>query len=79
MSKTLETLKELHIPQDWWETENGINNNKWKNKVHNETLVTTITSQTNNADNNNTFNNTIQDSYIIMLVKIAVIGLGCIK
>ncbi|RHZ79319.1 hypothetical protein Glove_149g92 [Diversispora epigaea] len=111
MSKTLETLKKLHILRDAntrdadhlsfidvmlelilitvynivlqkvvthdltdqiiddWETENGISNNKWKKKVRNETLVTTVTSQTNNTDNNSTFNNTIQ----------AVIGLGCIK
>ncbi|RHZ82087.1 hypothetical protein Glove_114g63 [Diversispora epigaea] len=62
-----------------WETENGINNNKWKKKVHNETFNTTVTSQTNSIDNNNTLNNTIQDSYIIMLLKIVVIGLGCIK
>ncbi|RHZ86641.1 hypothetical protein Glove_48g175 [Diversispora epigaea] len=62
-----------------WKTENGISNNKWKKKVRNETLDTTITSQTNNTDNNSVLNNTIQDLYIIMLSKIAVIGLDCIK
>ncbi|RHZ83449.1 hypothetical protein Glove_92g59 [Diversispora epigaea] len=62
-----------------WETENGISNNKWKKKVHNETLDTTVTSQTNNTDNSSVLNNTTQDLYIIMLSKIAVIGLGCIK
>ncbi|RHZ45763.1 hypothetical protein Glove_655g2 [Diversispora epigaea] len=62
-----------------WETENGISNNKWKKKVRNETLDTTVTFQTNNTDNNSVLNNTTQDSYIIMLSKIAVIGLGCIK
>ncbi|RHZ52419.1 hypothetical protein Glove_461g6 [Diversispora epigaea] len=35
-----------------------------------------ITSQTNNTDNNSVLNNNL---YIIMLSKIAVIGLGCIK
>ncbi|RHZ62073.1 hypothetical protein Glove_344g75 [Diversispora epigaea] len=117
MYKTLEALKELHIPRDVsmrdadhlsfidvmlglipitvydiilqkvdrctavkkWETENGISNNKWKKKVRNETLDTTVTSQTNNTDNNSVLNNTTQDLYIIMLSKIAVIGLGCIK
>ncbi|RHZ80985.1 hypothetical protein Glove_130g85 [Diversispora epigaea] len=54
-----------------WKTENGISNNKWKKKVCNETLDTTVTSQTNNTDNNSVLNNTTQD--------IAVIGLGCIK
>ncbi|RHZ76822.1 hypothetical protein Glove_189g15 [Diversispora epigaea] len=62
-----------------WETENGISNNKWKKKVRNETLDTTVTSLTNNTDNNSVLNNTTQDLYIIMLSKIAVIGLGCIK
>ncbi|RHZ87111.1 hypothetical protein Glove_40g115 [Diversispora epigaea] len=62
-----------------WETENGISNNKWKKKVRNETLDTTVTSQTNNTDNNSVLNNTTQDLYIIMLSKIAVIGLDCIK
>ncbi|RHZ80318.1 hypothetical protein Glove_137g174 [Diversispora epigaea] len=62
-----------------WETENEISNNKWKKKVRNETLDTTVTSQTNNTDNNSVLNNTTQDLYIIMLSKIAVIGLGCIK
>ncbi|RHZ48913.1 hypothetical protein Glove_536g3 [Diversispora epigaea] len=62
-----------------WETENGISNNKWKKKVRNETLDTTVTSQINNTDNNSVLNNTTQDLYIIMLLKIAVIGLGCIK
>ncbi|RHZ72489.1 hypothetical protein Glove_242g173 [Diversispora epigaea] len=62
-----------------WETENGISNNKWKKKVRNETLDTTVTSQINNTDNNSVLNNTTQDLYIIMLSKIAVIGLGCIK
>ncbi|RHZ56094.1 hypothetical protein Glove_406g83 [Diversispora epigaea] len=62
-----------------WETENGISNNKWKKKVRNETLDTTVTSQTNNIDNNSAFNSTTQDLYIIMLSKTAVIGLGCIK
>ncbi|RHZ47604.1 hypothetical protein Glove_575g53 [Diversispora epigaea] len=52
-----------------WETENGISNNKWKKKVRNEILNTTVISQTNNTDNNSVFNNTIQ----------VVIGLGCIK
>ncbi|RHZ61586.1 hypothetical protein Glove_346g3 [Diversispora epigaea] len=56
-----------------WETENGISNNKWKKKVRNETLDTTVTSQTNNTDNNSVLNNTTQDLYIIMLSKIAVI------
>ncbi|RHZ73646.1 hypothetical protein Glove_230g173 [Diversispora epigaea] len=86
MCKTLEALKELHIPRDdrctavkKWKTENGISNNKWKKKVRNETLDTTVTSQTNNTDNNSVLNNTTQDLYIIMLSKIAVIGLGCIK
>ncbi|RHZ75134.1 hypothetical protein Glove_217g160 [Diversispora epigaea] len=108
MYKTLEALKELHIPRDVstrdadhlsfidvmlglipitdrctavkkWETENGISNNKWKKKVCNETLDTTVTSQTTNTDNNSVLNNTTQDLYIIMLSKIAVIGLGCIK
>ncbi|RHZ69108.1 hypothetical protein Glove_290g17 [Diversispora epigaea] len=59
-----------------WETENGISNNKWKKKIRNETLDTIVTSQTNNTDNNSVLNN---DLYIIMLSKIAVIGLGCIK
>ncbi|RHZ68905.1 hypothetical protein Glove_292g58 [Diversispora epigaea] len=62
-----------------WETENGISNNKWKKKVRNETLDTTVTSQTNNIDNNSAFNSTTQDLYIIMLSKIAIIELGCIK
>ncbi|RHZ76481.1 hypothetical protein Glove_197g68 [Diversispora epigaea] len=62
-----------------WETENGISNNKWKKKVRNETLDTTVTSQTNNTDDNSVLNNITQDLYIIMLSKIAVIGLGCIK
>ncbi|RHZ52170.1 hypothetical protein Glove_464g55 [Diversispora epigaea] len=130
LCKTLETLKELHIPRDvstlilitvydiilqkvvtheladqiiddvftkfklflhthiWkdrctvvkkWEAENEISNNKWKKKVRNETLVTTVTSQINNTDNNSAFNSTTQDLYIIMLSKIVVIGLGCIK
>ncbi|RHZ52390.1 hypothetical protein Glove_461g103 [Diversispora epigaea] len=43
-----------------WETENGISNNKWKKKVRNETLDTTVTSQTNNTDNNSVLNNTTQ-------------------
>ncbi|RHZ69695.1 hypothetical protein Glove_280g21 [Diversispora epigaea] len=59
-----------------WETENGISNNKWKKKIRNETLDTIVTSQTNNTDNNSVLNNNL---YIIMLSKIAVIGLGCIK
>ncbi|RHZ76476.1 hypothetical protein Glove_197g63 [Diversispora epigaea] len=62
-----------------WETEYGISNNKWKKKVCNETFDTTVISQTNNTDNNSVLNNTTQDLYIIMLSKIAVIGLGCIK
>ncbi|RHZ87128.1 hypothetical protein Glove_40g120 [Diversispora epigaea] len=41
-----------------WETENGISNNKWKKKVRNETLDTTVISQTNNTDNNSVLNNT---------------------
>ncbi|RHZ81563.1 hypothetical protein Glove_118g9 [Diversispora epigaea] len=44
-----------------WKTENGISNNKWKKKVRNETLDTTVTSQTNNTDNNSVLNNTTQD------------------
>ncbi|RHZ69010.1 hypothetical protein Glove_291g19 [Diversispora epigaea] len=86
MCKTLEALKELHISQDdrctvvkKWETENGISNNKWKKKICNKTLDTTVTSQTNNTDNNSVLNNTTQDLYIIMLSKTAVIGLDCIK
>ncbi|RHZ61230.1 hypothetical protein Glove_349g40 [Diversispora epigaea] len=59
-----------------WKTENGISNNKWKKKIRNETLDTIVTSQTNNTDNNSVLNNNL---YIIMLLKIAVIGLGCIK
>ncbi|RHZ87935.1 hypothetical protein Glove_28g46 [Diversispora epigaea] len=43
-----------------WETENGISNNKWKKKVRNETLDTTVISQTNNTDNNSVLNNTTQ-------------------
>ncbi|RHZ76798.1 hypothetical protein Glove_192g29 [Diversispora epigaea] len=39
-----------------WEIENGISNNKWKKKVRNETLDTTVTSQTNNTDNNSVLN-----------------------
>ncbi|RHZ82161.1 hypothetical protein Glove_113g6 [Diversispora epigaea] len=48
-------------------------------KVCNKTLDTTVTFQTNNTNNNSALNNTTQDLYIIMLSKIAVIGLGCIK
>ncbi|RHZ76165.1 hypothetical protein Glove_202g85 [Diversispora epigaea] len=62
-----------------WETENGISNNKWKKKIRNKTFDAAVTSQTNNIDNNSVFNNTTQDLYIIMLSKIVVIGLGCIK
>ncbi|RHZ56611.1 hypothetical protein Glove_399g10 [Diversispora epigaea] len=107
MCKTLETLKEFHIPRDVSMRDadhlsfidvmlglipiivydivlqkvvtHDLADQIIDDKVRNETLDTAVTSQTNNTDNNSAFNNTTQNLYMIMLLKIAVIGLGCIK